>query len=392
MANRRYELDTRVLTVFFLAAMPFVALGSFFVVSMARTELRSSVGGSLEQRALQTKLTIERYVADQVVHLRLLASDPQVVQALLKTSPAPAPDRMHALEQAWASGQDLKQVAPILDSSLSARLRQVASLRPALKSLQVIGARGDVVAATSRSGHLNHAESAWYKTLASQAENDPWIGDIQRVANTTATVLEIASPVRNVDGEWLGAVRTLVDGSDLYGVLAPVRVGRTGRAILVRSTDGMLLASDESEQTLQQAMPGWASLQSAIAGFPLAESGQALFGKTSQHRGYWAIPEIIGKTESGREGVLQPGRLVGFAPVDQVPNVKWLVAVEQDQAEALAPVDGVTRYLWVHFVGVFLAVILLAVYFSFKLETPVMEEELHIHEEHVPSSMRPSVS
>jgi hypothetical protein len=36
MARKRYELDTRVLTVFFFVAMPFVAFGSFNVVSMAR--------------------------------------------------------------------------------------------------------------------------------------------------------------------------------------------------------------------------------------------------------------------------------------------------------------------------------------------------------------------
>jgi hypothetical protein len=33
-------------------------------------------------------------------------------------------------------------------------------------------------------------------------------------------------------------------------------------------------------------------------------------------------------------------------------------------------------------------VILLALYFSFKLERPVMDEKLHLHEEHVPAGMR----
>ncbi len=35
--------------------------------------------------------------------------------------------------------------------------------------------------------------------------------------------------------------------------------------------------------------------------------------------------------------------------------------------------------------------ILLALYFSFKLERPVMEEKLHLHEEHVPAGMRRDV-
>ena len=45
MAKQRYYLDSRVLTAFFLAAMPFVAVGSFFVVNQAKNHLRDSVGG-----------------------------------------------------------------------------------------------------------------------------------------------------------------------------------------------------------------------------------------------------------------------------------------------------------------------------------------------------------
>jgi hypothetical protein len=68
-----------------------------------------------------------------------------------------------------------------------------------------------------------------------------------------------------------------------------------------------------------------------------------------------------------------------------------MVTVEQDLSEALAPINSVTRYLWYHFIGVFATVVLLALYFSFMLEKPVMEETLHLHEEHVPPGMRKAV-
>jgi len=42
----------------------FFAVGSFVVVNMAKTRLRESVGGSLEQRAVQTKLGLEQYLAE----------------------------------------------------------------------------------------------------------------------------------------------------------------------------------------------------------------------------------------------------------------------------------------------------------------------------------------
>lgn len=389
MAKKRYYLDTRVLTAFFFAAMPFVAFGSFVVVSMARGQLRESVGISLEQRAVQTKLAIEHYVAEQLMHLRLLAIDPQVTRAAAARRAVSA-DEQRRLEQAWASGTEDAVSAAVLSSPLALSLRQSAAILPMLKLIQVVDGQGRLIAASARGGRLFQAESAWFKSLA--AEESPaeaFVGDIQHPAGSRWSLLEIAYPIHDADGGWQGAVRALVDATDIYTVLAPVRVGRTGHAVLFRSTDGMILASDESERILTQTFPGFDSLRRAIEGFPLAEQGEALFGK-GQQRGYWTIPEVRGQVEGGQTIVIEPPRLVGYSPVDQVPGLSWMVAVEQDLSEALAPIESVTRYLWIHFIGVFATLILLALYFSFKLEKPVMEESLHLHEEHVPAGGKAS--
>jgi hypothetical protein len=389
MAKQRYYLDTRVLTAFFFAAMPFVAFGSFIVVNQARNHLRESVGTSLEQRAVQTKLALEQYLAEQVVQLRLLALDAEVKKALAAPPPPlPAAD-VRPLEQAWASGKDAKLNASLLETPTALRLKPLALVRPAFRQVQVVDATGRVLATSARGGRLFHGESAWWKHLASQ-EGDPevHVGELYRPAGSTVSLLEIAFPVRNRDDVWVGAVRAVLDASDLYTVLAPVRIGRTGHASLIRATDGLVLASDESERILTVPFPGFESLRNAVEGFPLGESGEQIFARTGTRRGYWTIPEVKATDSSGRVLVVEPSRLVGFSPIDQIPDVNWLVTVEQDLSEALAPIESVTRYLWIHFIGVFATVILLALYFSFKLEQPVMEEELHLHEEHVPAGMK----
>ena len=393
MAKQRYTLDTRVLTAFFFAAMPFVAFGSFIVVNQARNQLRESVGTSLEQRAVQTKLALEQYLAEQVVQLRLLALLPEVQEALAAPPPALPPADTRAIEQAWASGKDAKLNASLLETPTALRLKPLALVRPAFRQVQVLDTTGRVLATSARGGRLFHGESAWWKHLASQ-EGDPevHVGEVYRPAGSTVSLLEIAFPVRSRDDVWVGAVRAVLDASDLYTVLAPVRIGRTGHASLIRATDGLVLASDESERILTVPFPGFESLRNAVEGFPLGESGEQIFARTGTRRGYWTIPEVKAADESGRELVVEPSRLVGFSPIDQIPDVRWLVTVEQDLSEALAPIESVTRYLWIHFVGVFATVILLALYFSFKLEQPVMEEELHLHEEHVPAGMKKAES
>jgi hypothetical protein len=390
MARQRYHLDSRVLTAFFLAAMPFVAFGSFIVVNQARNLLRESAGSSLEQRAVQTKLALEQYVADQVLHLRLLAMDPEVQRGLARPAPALPDAERRRVEQAWAGGKDPRLTASIVDNPLAARTRPLTRVRAAFRQIQIVDSAGRLVAASSRGGRLWNGEAAWFKALAAQeGEPEARVGEPFRPAGSSMALIEIAYPVRDQGGVFVGAARALLDASELYTVLGPVRIGRTGHAVLVRATDGMVLASDESERVLASALPGFDLLRSAVEGFPLGDSGRQLFGSAGQRRGFWTIPAVpLSGAAAGQPSILEPARLVGFSPVDQVPGVQWLVTVEQDLAEALAPVDGVTRYLWVHFIGVFTTVILLALYFSFKLERPVMEEELHLHEEHVPSGVK----
>jgi hypothetical protein len=350
MGRRRHELDTRILTIFFVAAAPFVAFGAWLVVSMASGRLEESLGDSLEQRALQAKLSIERYVGEQIVTLQLLALDPEVVRAL--------------------SGKE----APKGDHPLSARLREIVQVRPSLRLLQVVDAAGRVVAASSRSARIIPLGAPWKETLLGEEPTlRPFVGDIQKLPGSDAAVLEIAYPVRGLEGPPRGIVRGLVDGADLYGVLTAIRIGRTGHAVLLRAEDGLILASDEQEAVLRDRFPGFGTIQAAIR----------------EKRGYWRVPELPSRKEGERTIAGEPPRLVGYAPIEQVPDVNWLVTVEQDLSEATAPLTGMTRYLWLHFALVFIAVILLAVYFSFKLEGPVIEEELHLHEEHVPASMRP---
>lgn len=377
MRKWRYELDTRVLSLFFLVAMPFVAFGSFIVVRMARSALQDSLGARVEQQALQTKLLVERYIANEVVRLRLLGLEPDVRAAASRSAKETSPEETKRLEQAWAAG-DARLNEQLVASPLAARLRDLLAVDPGLRLVQVVDARGRLVATSGRAGRISSSETAWFKGVASDEAGRLWVSDIQRAASGAA-FLEIAFPVRDPgDGRWLGALRAVLDPTDLYSVLAPVRMGKTGHAQLIRATDGMVLASDDSGRILKEKFPGFQFLQAA----------------KQERRGFWVVPELKETTTSpeGATVAIEPARIVGWSPVDQVPNVQWLVTVEQDLAEALAPINGVTGFLWIHFIGVFATVILLAVYFSFKLEKPVIQEDLHLHEEHVPSGVKPTES
>ena len=371
MGKRRYELDTRVLAVFFFVAIPFLAVGALIVINVARASLQSSVGDSFEQRALETKLNVENYVADQFLFLRQLSLDSNLRSGLAAPARKAEDDRKN--EQAWSSG-DTNLLRSIVGSPLAARLREVKEIHPGIKLLQVIDGNGRLLASTAHGGRFANQDTNFFRAVTgAPAEQMGYVGDIQRPANSTTAVLELVYPIRDAsDGHLLGALRALLDAFDLYNhVLAPVRVGSTGRALLLRSEDGLILASDENQSVLNDR----------FSAYPVIQAAQVV------RRGHWLLPEVKTKDAAG-QAVSEPRRVAGYCAVDKIPGVHWTLVIQQDLDEASAPIRGITWSLLLHFVAVFAVSVILAFYFSFKLESPVIEDELHLHEEHVPQGWR----
>ncbi len=215
MAKRRYELDTRILTIFFFVAMPFVAFGSFLIVSMARASLMESLGSSFEQRAFETKVLLERYLADQADHLRALSLDPQVQATLAAVATERTAEDARKLEQAWVQGQDSKLITAILSSPFTGHLRDAVSVYPAVRLLQLVDGSGRLVASSARGGRLLNDETPWFRALVDDGTDSPYVGDVRRPQGASLPVFEVAFPVRGAEGRLLGALRGLVDASHI---------------------------------------------------------------------------------------------------------------------------------------------------------------------------------
>ena len=164
MPKRHYEVDSRVLAVFFLVAVPFLAFGALVVMNLARGHLQNVTGQNLEQRASEARQLVERYVLGQFSHLHLITLDPQLRAAVAAPARDGGPDDLRRLDQAWAAG-DAALVASVAGSPLAARLREVGQTQPALRLLQAVDARGRLIATTARGGRLWSGDTAWFHAL-----------------------------------------------------------------------------------------------------------------------------------------------------------------------------------------------------------------------------------
>ena len=69
-------------------------------------------------------------------------------------------------------------------------------------------AGGRLVAASTRGGRLFNAESVWFKALsAPEGAARAYVGEPFRPAGSLVALFEIAVPVRDASGGFLGAVR-----------------------------------------------------------------------------------------------------------------------------------------------------------------------------------------
>src|SRR5260221_837725 len=129
MSKRHYEVDPRILTVFFFVAIPFLAFGALVVMNLARGHLQNVTGQNLEQRAGEARQLVERYVLGQFSHLRLITLDPQLRAAVSAPPRAGGPDELRRPDQAWATG-DASLVASLAGSPLPRRLREAGPRQP----------------------------------------------------------------------------------------------------------------------------------------------------------------------------------------------------------------------------------------------------------------------
>ena len=170
MPKRHYEVDPRVLTVFFFVAIPFLAFGALVIMNLARGQLQNVTGQNLEQRARRGPAARRALRARPVQPPAPARPRPAGAGGGERRRPATErPDELRRLDQAWAAG-DPALVASVAGSPLAARLREMGQIQPALRLLQVVDERGRLLATTTRGGRLWNGETAWFRALGGDGD------------------------------------------------------------------------------------------------------------------------------------------------------------------------------------------------------------------------------
>jgi hypothetical protein len=364
------HFKARVVTVFLLVAVPVLVLGVVLVLALGQARLRDGYGQHLAQVAQQTATSVDTYVLRRVLDLSQLARTPELRRAAQASSAQPF-DRasVRQADLAWRAGQTAPPSGAAA-AALEARtyLSDTVAFDGTYRELLLTDRVGRLVAAS------RHAEGSWF------GDEDWWqavtgdggrgrtsMTDVRWDPRTKSYTIEIAVPVPEASGEALaGVLRVVADSPEMLAAVGGVTLGTTGQAVLLRE-DGSIAFSPRpvdrnarffASEPLREHLAALASGRPGVAGHFRAEAG--------------GEPRVVGVARTSLQR--------------QYPNIGWVVAVSQAEAELLAPVRVLGWYLLAVLALLAVAVLAVALYFSERLTAPTLDVDMDLVEHPHPAT------
>jgi hypothetical protein len=357
---RKLEFEPRLLALFLFISIPFILIGSLLILSSVRSGVSRTIGDHFAELAAANARYLDSYVLLKVTSVSRLAVSPSLVAEVTNANARHTGDaevvrdRLLRADEEWQMTHGLTPLSiDIVGRESSEFLKKVASFNPAYREILLTDEYGALVAATNLTTDYYQADEPWWQ----KAYGDGWAGTIY-VSNVrydrSAKVhgIDVAVPVRigtNDEQIVVGVLKALIDVRDLFAVMASVRFGESGRALLVNRPDRTIINRDEPDDVMKDVHPGFVHLQEALA------EGRRHFVCQHEDGSTW---------------------LAGFAQLPEPkpsPEIAWYVIVEQRIEEAQAPVQAAMTYLLWFFGAMVLLVLAFSLYMHFKLVKPIRE-------------------
>ena len=317
--------------------------------------LRDVIGGNLQAVAVQAADEVTMLVQGEVRNVRLLGSAPLRVRLPVEVANSVYPPErekamllINARMQRWQESNE--QGVALLNAELSRFLLET-KVRDGDKliGLLIVDQYGALVAASSEPDRYYFGDEAWWKAIRENNEGVYLSGLIPPEEGTfraSDETLDIAVPIlddrqQNVIGAVVASYR--FDG--LFAMIAQIKIGQTGHAMLFNSAGQPLVCpilAREAHRIPSQLM---AMIVSSDPG--------------------WAIAEDDGHGASDT--------VVGYAPVNglKLPDNTWHIFVRQQPVESYAPIHDQVRNLAA--IGIVMLILLWAMgrYVAARIARPI---------------------
>ena len=237
------RLNSRVLAVFLLLAMPALGIGVAVVLAVGHQRLSASYGHHLEQLAQQTGCRGRCLRHRRMVDVSLLARTPELRRQAAQASARPMDAAaVAALDREWEQPASGKTESALLANDASTFLADLVAHDRIYRELLLTDVQGRLVAASGRTSDYFQGDEDWWTA----ARNDGRRGrvsltDVRWDKSAGIHAIEIAVPVPAPDsGEYAGVLKAVTDSREMLALIGSVQLGDTGTATLLRR-DGSIV-------------------------------------------------------------------------------------------------------------------------------------------------------
>jgi len=362
---RHPRMNTRVLAVFTLVALPLLAVGAVVALGIGQSQLRGSFGLQLSRMAEQTASAIDAYVYRRVLDVSMLGRVPVVRAAAEAGSALPFDgERVLDLDRSWqATGAVPPALASVLSSDAAVFVRDRAAQDVICREIMLTDHQGRLVAASNMTSDYYQADEDWWRdAYGDGVTGRVSVTDVRWDESARTYALEIAVPVPGRSSNDLaGVLKVVTDVREMLALVGGARVGLTGEATLVRPDGSVVLSRHRLE-------PGSTFFAAPL----LRERLQSEPDAVSPFRLWFDASDADGEAQ-----------LVGLARSQldlSYPALTWIVAVSQGEAELFEPVRGQAVNLLMVLGLATVAVLILALWFSMRLAEPPIDIDMKLVE------------
>jgi hypothetical protein len=362
MASRLARLNSRVVTVILLVAIPVLIIGSAVVIGIGQNRLRQAESARLGQIAEYTAAAVDAYVYRRILDAAILGRVPEVRQAAAAGSTVAAA-RVAEIEQEWQKDRDAAMARlGLMDTPASRFLADLIKHDSVYREVLVTDRSGRLVAASNPTSDFDQSDEAWWVDAFDEGRGRISVTDVRRDESAHVYAFDIAVPVlRPNDNGLAGVMKIVADSREMLAGVAGLELGASSQAMLVRG-DGSIVFSRR----------------------PYTEGDRFFAASLLQTRLNEAASrkEAIGTLTFEAQAGDDEERLVAIAPSQlarSYPELGWFMAVSMDAVELNAPFRSLVSYLVLVMALTALAVLAIALWLSLRLASPPIDPAYDMH-------------
>ncbi len=318
-------IKRKVTLIISVSTLLMMMLGIILIYSLGTGLLRETIGKQYAQIAAALSTYIRSDLAGEVEDVETYATRPLWLDVVAEANSrykgmdsAALEKHFKEMDAKWAAANaDGPPVKEHIGNRTAVSMREILKVRGNIVRIAITDKFGGIVASSGKTDDFSQSDEEWWKKAYNDGKGGIYVSDVEFDKPSQTYVIIIAVPMRDSDSAVIGVCRSTLSTERVFSRLGDFKIGKTGHVSLINK-DGYLI------------------YHSGVV--PLSARDYAI--------------EDVGKLQSSdkRYGtiynpVMHPQKMfVAFAKIESKyfsqMGVDWTLFINQDTAEALAPINN----------------------------------------------------